>query len=166
MPRNTGKAHVVRVKKTHVDKQGHERVYESVLLRRTYRDGAKVRNETVANLSMLPPQAVDAIEATLKGHTLVPAGSEFSKSRSLPHGDVAAVAAMARKLELAAVLGPAVPSPRYRARVDHLAGGAAQVEAVHPVVVAQHHPRRRFGGGRGLHRRDLRRDGLAGRPTG
>nr|WP_239657309.1 hypothetical protein [Mycobacterium riyadhense] len=106
MPRNTGKAHVVRVKKTHVDKQGHERVYESVLLRRTYRDGAKVRNETVANLSMLPPQAVDAIEATLKGHTLVPAGSEFSKSRSLPHGDVAAVAAMARKLELAAVLGP------------------------------------------------------------
>ncbi|WP_239656211.1 IS1634 family transposase [Mycobacterium riyadhense] len=106
VPRNTGKAHVVRVKKTHVDKQGHERVYESVLLRRTYRDGAKVRNETVANLSMLPPQAVDAIEATLKGHTLVPAGSEFSKSRSLPHGDVAAVAAMARKLELAAVLGP------------------------------------------------------------
>ena len=106
MPRNNGKAHVVRVKKTHVDKQGHERVYESVLLRRTYRDGAKVRNETVANLSMLPPEAVDAIEATLKGHTLVPAGSEFSKSRSLPHGDVAAVAAMARKLELAALLGP------------------------------------------------------------
>jgi Transposase DDE domain len=66
-----------------------------------------VRNETVANLSMLPPEAVDAIEATLKGQTLVPAGSEFSIVRSLPHGHVAAVAAMARKLELAALLGPA-----------------------------------------------------------
>jgi len=53
MPRSTGRAHVVRVKKTHADKQGRERVYESVLLRRTYRNGPKVRNETVANLSML-----------------------------------------------------------------------------------------------------------------
>jgi hypothetical protein len=89
-----------------VDKCGNERVYESVLLRRTYRDGPKVRNETVANLSMLPEAAIAALEATLKGQTLIPAGSEFSKSRSLPHGDVAAVAAMARKLGLAALLGP------------------------------------------------------------
>jgi hypothetical protein len=106
MPRGTQKAHVVRIRKTHVDKCGNERVYESVLLRRTYRDGPKVRNETVANLSMLPEAAIAALEATLKGQTLIPAGSEFSKSRSLPHGDVAAVAAMARKLGLAALLGP------------------------------------------------------------
>jgi hypothetical protein len=106
MQRGTQKAHVVRIKKTHVDKCGDERVYESVLLRRTYRDGAKVRNETVANLSTLPEAAIAALEATLKGQTLIPAGSEFSKSRSLPHGDVAAVAAMARKLGLAALLGP------------------------------------------------------------
>jgi hypothetical protein len=106
MPRGTQKAHVVRIRKTYVDKCGDERVYESVLLRRTYRDGAKVRNETVANLSMLPQAAIAALEATLKGQTLIPAGSEFSKSRSLPHGDVAAVAAMARKLGLAALLGP------------------------------------------------------------
>jgi hypothetical protein len=106
MPRSTQKAHVVRIRKTHVDKCGNERVYESVLLRRTYRDGPKVRNETVANLSMLPEAAIAALEATLKGQTLIPAGSEFSKSRSLPHGDVAAVAAMARKLGLAALLGP------------------------------------------------------------
>jgi hypothetical protein len=78
-----------------------------VYLRRTFRDGAKVRNETVANLSMLPAAAVAAIEATLKGQTLVAAGAEFSKRRSLPHGDVAAVAAMARKLGLAGLLGPA-----------------------------------------------------------
>ncbi|WP_369737806.1 IS1634 family transposase [Mycobacterium servetii] len=107
MPRQQGRVHVVRVRKTHVDKQGQRRQYTSAYLRRTYRDGAAVRNETVANLSMLPPESVDAIEATLKGQTLVPAGSEFSIVRSLPHGHVAAVAAVARQLGLPALLGPA-----------------------------------------------------------
>ena len=110
MPRNASRAHVVRVKKTHVDKQGNARVYESVLLRRTYREGPKVRNETLANLSALPEAAVAAIEATLKGHTLVPADQQFSIIRSLPHGDVAAVTAMARQLGLPALLGPACRS--------------------------------------------------------
>ena len=107
MPRQQGPVHVVRVHKTHVDKQGRRRQYTSAYLRHTYRDGDTVRNQTVANLSMLPPEAIDAVEATLKGQTLVPAGSEFSKARSLPHGHVAAVAAMAGKLKLAALLGPA-----------------------------------------------------------
>jgi hypothetical protein len=107
MPRGSGKVHVVKVRRSHVDKQGQRRDYESVYLRRTFRDGAKVRNETVANLSMLPGEAIDAIEATLKGQTLVAAGAEFSIVRSLPHGHVAAVAAMARKLGLPALLGPA-----------------------------------------------------------
>jgi Transposase DDE domain len=103
----TGSMHVARNRRGYVTKSGEERVYETILLRRSFRAGDKVRHETLANLSKLPPEAVDAIEATLKGHTLVAAGSEFSKARSLPHGDVAAVTAMARKLELAALLGPA-----------------------------------------------------------
>jgi hypothetical protein len=107
MPRKQGRVHVVRVRKTHVDKRGQRREYTSAYLRRTYRDGTAVRNETVANLSMLPPEAVDAIEATLKGQTLVPAGGEFTIVRSLPHGHVAAVAAMAHQLGLPALLGPA-----------------------------------------------------------
>ncbi|MGH3576563.1 MAG: IS1634 family transposase, partial [Mycobacterium sp.] len=106
MPRSIGKAHVVRVKRSHVDKLGKRRDYESVYLRRTYRDGAKVRNETLANLSMLPEAAIAAIEATLKGQTLVAAGTGFDITRSLPHGHVAAVAAMARALGLPALLGP------------------------------------------------------------
>jgi hypothetical protein len=93
-----------------MDKRGRARKYESVYLRRTYRDGARVRNETVANLSMLPAAAITAIEATLKGQTLVAAGSEFTKARSLPHGHVAAVAAMAHRLGFPALLGPACRS--------------------------------------------------------
>jgi len=42
--------HVVRIKSRHTDKQGRERQYESRLLRRTWRDGGTVRNETLANL--------------------------------------------------------------------------------------------------------------------
>ena len=106
MSRGSGKVHVVRVRKTHVDKRGHRREYFSAYLRRTYREGKRVRNETVANLSALPEHVVDWIDAGLKGEQLVPAGSEFSIARSLPHGHVAAVAAMARTLGLPALLGP------------------------------------------------------------
>ena len=59
--------HVARIKSSHTDKQGRRREYESRLLRRTYRDGGKVRHETLANLSRLPDHVVDAVEAALKG---------------------------------------------------------------------------------------------------
>ena len=99
--------HVARNKRTYVAKSGERRVYESVLVRRTYRDGGKVRHETLANLSALPAEAVAAIEATLKGERLVPAGQAVTITGSLPHGHVAAVHAMAAKLGLPALLGPA-----------------------------------------------------------
>jgi hypothetical protein len=99
--------HVARNRRTYVAKSGEERVYESVLLRRTFRDGGKVKHETLANLGALPEAAVEALEATLKGQRLVPAGQAFAITRSLPHGHVAAVAAMAHELRLPALLGPA-----------------------------------------------------------
>ena len=99
--------HVARIRSSHVDRQGRRRDYESRYLRRTYRDGGKVRHETLANLSGLPEQAVDAIEAALKGTPLVPAGQAVTIATSLPHGHVAAVHAMAVKLGLPALLGPA-----------------------------------------------------------
>jgi Transposase DDE domain len=102
--------HVARNKRSYVAKSGEQRVYESVLLRRSYRDGTTVRHETLANLSKLPSEAVDAIEATLKGQTLIPAGAEFTITRSLPHGHVAAVSAMAHRLGFPALLGPACRS--------------------------------------------------------
>jgi len=93
-----------------VDTAGTVRRYESVLVRRSYRDGKKVRHETLANLSKLPADAIDAIEATLKGQRLVPAQEAFTITRSLPHGHVAAVTAMAHRLGLPALLGPACQS--------------------------------------------------------
>lgn len=107
MGKRGGAVHVVRIKSRHVNKAGDERIYDSTLLRRTYRDGGKVKNETVANLSALPDHVIDWIDAGLKGQQLVPAGEAFTIVRSLPHGHLAAVAAMAHQLGLAALLGPA-----------------------------------------------------------
>jgi len=107
MAARSGAMHVARNRRTYVAKSGERRVYESVLVRRTYRDGGKVRHETLANLSALPAEAVAAIEATLKGERLVPAGQAVTITGSLPHGHVAAVHAMAVKLGLPGLLGPA-----------------------------------------------------------
>jgi hypothetical protein len=87
---------------------GETREYVSPLLRRSFRrpDGT-VGKQTVANLSMLPAAAVDAVEAVLKGKTLVEAEAALSVTRSLPHGHVALVHAGAAKLGLPALLGPA-----------------------------------------------------------
>ena len=75
MTRTSGKVHVVRVMKTgYVDKQGRPRDYSSAYLRRSFREDGKVRNETVANLSHLPAEAIDVLVALAGGHDLVEAG--------------------------------------------------------------------------------------------
>ncbi|WP_420847848.1 IS1634 family transposase [Mycobacterium riyadhense] len=102
--------HVARTPSRYVNKAGNVHRYESVLVRRTYREGKKVRHETLANLSKLPAEAIAAIEATLKGQALVPAEAACTITRSLPHGHVAAVAAMARRLGFPGLLGPACRS--------------------------------------------------------
>jgi hypothetical protein len=87
---------------------GERRSYPTYLLRRSYRDEqGRPRKETLANLTGLPPESIEALRATLKGQTLVDADAEFEVQRSVPHGDVAAAHVMASKLGLAALLGPA-----------------------------------------------------------
>ena len=104
--RKSGAMHVARIKSRHVDKAGRRRDYQSVYLRRSYRDGAKVKHEQLANLSALPEAAIAAVEAVLAGATMLPATDAIRIESSLPHGHVAAVAAMARTLGLPALLGP------------------------------------------------------------
>jgi Transposase DDE domain len=101
--------HVARIRSGYTDKAGRRHQYESAYLRRTYRDGGTVRHETLANLSGLPEPTVALIEAALKGTPLAPAAQAVTITRSLPHGHVAAAHAMAVKLGLPALLGPAGP---------------------------------------------------------
>jgi Transposase DDE domain len=87
-------------------RDGSVRTYERHLLRRSFRDGGKVRKETLANLSHLPPEAIAAVRAVLAGKTLVDADGAVEVERSLPHGHAAAVHQMAGKLGFPALLGP------------------------------------------------------------
>jgi Transposase DDE domain len=101
--------HVARIQSRYVSKSGEERRYESVLLRRTFRQDGKVRHETLANLSRLPAGVIAVVDAALKGAALVDAEAAFEVERSVPHGDVAAAHVMASRLGLAALLGPPCP---------------------------------------------------------
>src|SRR6266700_6529745 len=109
MPRRGGAVHVTTTSRHYTGKDGKEKVYQSVLLRRSYRQDGKVRNETLANLSHLPGPAIDAIRAVLDGKDLIEAGAGVAVLRSLPHGDAAAAHAAARRLGFPAILGPACP---------------------------------------------------------
>lgn len=93
--------HVATTRRQHKDK-----VYETHLLRRSYREDGKVKNETLANLSYLPAETIALIRESLAGKAHVVAGEGFEIERSLPHGHVALCWAMARTLELSKVLGP------------------------------------------------------------
>ena len=97
----------------------------AVLLRESYREGGKVKNRTLANLSSWPEAKVEALARALKG--LPPAGLEgtFEIARSLPQGHVAAVLGTARQLGLEELIDPA-PS-RHRDLVTAMA--VAQVIA-------------------------------------
>src|SRR5215467_14535145 len=83
----------------------------AVLLRESYREGGKVKNRTLANLSSWPEAKVEALSRALKG--LPPAGLEgmVEVSRSLPHGHEAAVLGTLGELGLGELIDPA-PSRR------------------------------------------------------
>jgi hypothetical protein len=78
----------------------------AVLLRESYREGGKVKNRTLANLSSWPEAKVEALSRALKG--LPPAGLEgmVEVARSLPHGHVAAVLGTLRQLGLEELIDP------------------------------------------------------------
>src|SRR6266508_3032534 len=99
--RQSGAMHVVTTRRQYED-----RVYETHLLRRSYREAGKVKNETLGNLSHLPPETIALSRESLAGKTHVEAGADWEIERSLPHGHVAAAWAMADKLGVAKLLGP------------------------------------------------------------
>lgn len=100
--------HVATTSRAHVTKAGEQRLYQSHLLRRTFREGGKVKHETLANLTALPIEQIALLRRSLKGEMFVPATDVAATVlRSLPHGDVAAVMVQAKALGLPALLGPA-----------------------------------------------------------
>ena len=85
----------------------------AVLLRQSFRQGAKVRKRTLANLSDWPRAQIDALRAVLKGATEVgDLSAAFDIVRSLPHGHVVAVLGTLHKLRLDSLLDSKRSRPR------------------------------------------------------
>ena len=99
MAKRTGTVHVATTRRHYKGK-----VYETTLLRRSYRKDGKVKNETVGNLSHLPPEIIAAIRAMLSGRQLVDLEEGLAVERTLPHGHVAAVLGVLRRLDLERLL--------------------------------------------------------------
>ena len=70
-------------------------------MRKAWREGKRIRKQTIANLTHLPPELVEGIRRVLKGGVVLSAPHEaFVVQRSLPHGHVAAVLGLCRQLGL------------------------------------------------------------------
>lgn len=83
----------------------------AVLLRESYREGKRVRKRTLANLGQLPPAVIDGLRVLLAGGSVIAKPEEvFEIQRALPHGHVAAVVGLMRKLDL--------PRMEHRCRSD------------------------------------------------
>ena len=107
MSKRGGAVHVATTRRRYKDK-----VYETHLLRRTFREGGKVKHETVGNLSHLPPEVIELIRGALQGETFVSVEASFDCERSLPHGHVAAVLGTLRRLGLDQVIASRPSRPR------------------------------------------------------
>jgi len=99
MPALTGTAHVVTTTRKYKDQ-----VYRTHLLRRSYREGGVVKNETLGNLSHLPDALIDLIRRSLQGETFVPLGQAFEVVCSRAHGPAQAVALTLQRLGFASVI--------------------------------------------------------------
>lgn len=89
----------------------------AVLLREGWREGAKVKKRTLANLTDWSEARIEALRRVLRNEALPGAADGFVIERSLPHGHVAAVLGTAR-----------------RCGVEKLVSGAPA--ALRPVVMA------------------------------
>ena len=97
--KNAVGAHVVTTSRTYKDK-----TYRSHLLRRSYRQGGKVKKETIANLTPLGDEVVELIRKALRGQKMVAVDQLFQVNKSRLHGHVRAVEETMRRLGLAGLL--------------------------------------------------------------
>src|SRR5712691_1313298 len=78
----------------------------AILLRESYREGGKVRNRTLANLTAWPREKVEALRQVLRGGGVgAVLEDSFEIERSRPHGHVAATLGTLCRLKLDRIIG-------------------------------------------------------------
>jgi hypothetical protein len=89
----------------HIDVVPNRGSRPAFLLRESFRDGARVRKRTLANLSSLSDEQILAIRAVLRGEPLQPPEALFEAVASRAHGHVQAVRVAMQRVGLEALLG-------------------------------------------------------------
>jgi transposase len=82
----------------HIDGVPNRTSRPTYLLRESYREGKKVRKRTIANLSALSDEQIDAIRAVLSGQVVRPVEELWQTTRSRSHGAVQAVRVAMQRL--------------------------------------------------------------------
>ena len=82
----------------HIDAVPNRSSRPTYLLRESYREGKQVRKRTIANLSALSDEQIEAIRAVLAGHTVRPIEELWQTTRSRSHGAVQAVRVAMQRL--------------------------------------------------------------------
>ena len=140
-----GRDAFARIKSSHVDKAGRRRDYQSVYLRRSFREGPKVKHDQLANLSRCPKRRSPRSRRCWPvPRWWVPPRRSVSNRRCRTArrggGRDGAHAGPAGPV------GSAGPIPGPGVCVDRVAGAGPGLEVVHPKRVGRYHPGRRPGG--------------------
>ena len=109
MSQRGGAVHVVTTRRRYKG-----RVYATHLLRRSFRDGHKVKNETLGNLSHLPEPLIEVICRALRGETFVSVAERLQIVRSKPHGHVQAVRVAMQRLGFESLIASRASPERDR----------------------------------------------------
>jgi transposase len=88
----------------HIDAVPNRTSRPTYLLRESYRQGKKVRKRTLANLSALSDEQIQAIRAVLSGVAMRPVEEFFEVVRSRPHGHVQAVRVAMQRLNFESLI--------------------------------------------------------------
>ena len=98
----------------HIDGVPNRTSRPTYLLRESYREGKRVRKRTLANLSALSDEQIEAIRAVLAGQPVGPVEALWQTTRSRPHGAVQAVRVAMQRLGFESLLASR-PSPEREA---------------------------------------------------
>lgn len=99
MPSRSGRVHVATTTRHY-----RNQVYQTHLLRRSFRVGHQVKHETLGNISHLPADLIDLIRRSLAGEKFCSLTDAFVVQSSLPHGHIEAVLGTIRQLRLETVI--------------------------------------------------------------
>ena len=115
----------------------------AILLREGWREGARVRKKTLANLTDWPAEKVDSLRRVLKGQRLVSPEAAFTIERSAPHGHVELLLTLVRRLGLDRLIAPKRSPERDRVvamvveRLLHPASKLATTRLWHTTTLAE-----------------------------